>query len=125
MTGGDQLGGHTSDLLSAIVDCINLVVLQGKVPQWMCHIFYGAQLIALSKPNNGVRPIAIGLTLRRIAGKSAMAKLQDMCGILFQPHRLGVGVARRAEIAVHAVRRFLEHEHSTPTATVKIDYTLT
>ena len=86
MTGGDQLGGHTSDLLSAIVDCINLVVFQGKVPQWMCPIFYGAQLIALSKPNNGVRPIAIGLTLRRIAGKSAMAKLQDMCGILFQPH---------------------------------------
>ena len=78
---GDQLGGAAIDLLDALADFINNIIFSGNLPEWICPIFYGTQLIALSKPDDGVRPIAIGFTLRRLAGKVAMSKLNDTCAI--------------------------------------------
>ena len=67
-------------------DLINVMVFGGQIPESACHIFYGAQLIALSKGDSttDVRPIAIGLTLRRLAAKVAMAKLRNTCETLLK-----------------------------------------
>ena len=118
----DQLGGVAVDLLDALTDFINNIFLSGKIPEWLCPIIYGAQLIALSKSDEGVRPIAIGFTLRRLAGKVAMAKLNDTCAALFQPHQLGVGTPKGAEIAVHALRRYIEANNNESKAVLKIDF---
>ena len=41
------------------MDLLNNIIFAGKVPSFMVPIFYGAGLIALSKDDGGVRPIAI------------------------------------------------------------------
>ena len=69
-----------------------------------------------------MRPIAIGFTLRRLAGKVAMAKLKDTLADLFQPHQLGVGTPKGAEIMVHALRRYIEGNSNESKAVLKIDF---
>ena len=118
----DQLGGVAISLLDALTDFINNIALGGNIPEWLCPIFYGAQLIALSKSDDGVRPIAIGFTLRRLAGKVAMNKLKDTCATLFRPHQLGVGTPKGAEIAVHALRRYIEGNSNESKLVLKIDF---
>ena len=52
-------------------------MFKGKIPEAVRPAFYGANLIALSKKDGGVRPIAIGMGFRRLAGKISMIKLAD------------------------------------------------
>ena len=79
----DSLGGNAIALLDCLMDFCNNVIFQGLVPTWMCPLFYGATLIALSKSDGGVRPIAVGMTLRRLAAKIAMGKLKEVSTKLF------------------------------------------
>ena len=56
---------HESRLLKSLTHFVNLV-LDRCVPQEIRSIFFGASLCALRKKDGGVRPIAIGNTLRRL-----------------------------------------------------------
>ena len=118
----DQQGDTAFKLIDAMVEFFNKIVLCGKVPSEVCHIFYGANLIALSKPDNGVRPIAMGFTLRRIAGKMLMYKVTGKCETLFRPHQMGVGTPKGAEAAVHAIREYVTHPSSCDKVLLKIDF---
>ena len=79
------------------------------MPTEACAFFYGGNLIALSKKCGGIRPIAVGNTLRRLASKIAMssAHVTELQKELFWPHQLGVGVKLGGEIACHAIREFI------------------
>ena len=69
-------GGHA--LLSALASFLSLV-LSGGTPLSIRPYFFGANLFALEKKDGGVRPIAVGCTLRRLAVKVASGKvLEDM-----------------------------------------------
>ena len=57
-----------STLLLAITIFVNFVI-SGKVLPAACPFFSGANLIGLDKSDGGIRPIAIGCTLRRLAAK--------------------------------------------------------
>jgi len=59
-----------ADLLTAVTALVNLV-LAGKCPDEVAPIFFGGRFIALNKKSGGVRPIVIGLTLRRLVSKCA------------------------------------------------------
>ena len=48
----------SQEVLDCLVDFINNIVLAGIIPDKVCRIFYGASLMALSKKDDGVRPIA-------------------------------------------------------------------
>ena len=74
----------------------------------------------LLKKNNGVRPIAISNTLRRIASK-IVAKLSLKClEKRFSGRQLGIGTRSGCEIAVHKTREFITlNENQT---IVKIDF---
>ena len=48
-----------SDLLNAITGFVNLL-LDGVCPAEVQAVFFGGKLIALNKPDGGIRPIAIG-----------------------------------------------------------------
>ena len=67
-----ELGVNGDNLLDALKDFLNLIVFSGKIPDEATSTFYGAVLMALSKSDDSVRPIAIGLTLRRLAAKVIM-----------------------------------------------------
>ena len=47
--------------------------------------------MGLAKDDGGVRPIAIGFALRRLAGKIQSNKVQNLSKTTFWPMQLGVG----------------------------------
>ena len=83
-------------------------MLQGKVAQPARHFFFGATLIALGKKDGGVRPIAVGCTLRRLASKCACNSVKQAMAALMAPHQFGFGIPLGAEAAVHATRVYLQ-----------------
>ena len=56
--------------LRALTNLVN-VILEGKVSFELRPYFFGANLIALKKPDGGLRPIAVGNTFRRLSAKCA------------------------------------------------------
>jgi hypothetical protein len=72
------------DLISVLTDFVNLV-LAGKVPPTFRPYFFGASLIGLGKKDGGVRPIAIGGTLRRLVAKCAVLLIKEEIGSLLFP----------------------------------------
>ena len=65
-------------------------------------------LIALQKKDGGIRPIAIGYTLRRLAVKCANQHIIERRSNELSPFQVGVGVADGAEATVHAIRRLTD-----------------
>ena len=95
------------DLLEAIANFFNTTILRGDIPAEVQSSFYGALLLALSKPGNGVKPIAVENTLRRLVEKTIMQKLSNFSSALFKPHQLGVGTPSKAEVAAHSLRKYI------------------
>ena len=83
--------------------------------------FFGASLTALNKPSGGIRPIAVGCTLRRLVAKIACSLVRDDMTEFLTPRQLGFGVPNGAEAAVHAARCFLS-TMSSDQALVKLDF---
>ena len=73
------------------------VMLKGKVPHELCSLIASASLVGIPKPAGGIRPIAIGLTLRRLAGKVALYLVSEETTAYLQPQQLGVGVPSGAK----------------------------
>ena len=84
-------------------------MLAGGLNQEVNEIIYGGRLIALHKRDGGLRPIAIGYTLRRLAAKWANKYATAKLASHFAPIQLGVGTPGGAEAAIHAVRRYAEN----------------
>ena len=106
MTGPTTNGGAQA-LISALSRFVT-VVLQGKTPTSIRPFFFGASLTALTKKEGGIRPIAVGCTLRRLAAKVAGFRARDKMAALLAPRQLGYGVRGGAEAAVHAARLYLQ-----------------
>ena len=88
---GPTTGGGGHSLLSALASFVTLV-LAGRTPPSIRPFFFGATLIALEKKDGGVRPIAVGCTLRRLAAKVASGRVLEDMAALLAPHQLGFGV---------------------------------
>ena len=70
-------------------------------------ILFGGSLIALEKKSGGIRPIAIGYTLRRIAVKCSNNFALSSLGNKLLLTQLGLGSYGGSEAAVYATRRFI------------------
>lgn len=110
-------------LLASITRLTNLI-LAGRVPDCGRDALFGASLCALKKKDGGVRPIAIGSTFRRLAGRIAARYVSGIVGSELRPVQLGVGTPLGCEAAVHAARDFVtsaaeNSEH--PSVLVKVD----
>ena len=66
-----------------------MLVLYGDTPEEVRSFFFGASLVALMKESGGVRPIAIGYTLRRLVSKVACGLVINKMITLPSPHQLG------------------------------------
>ena len=62
----------------------------------------------LNKKDGGIRPIAVGCSLRRLVAKTAAKCVQVKMAEKMAPTQLGYGVKQGTEAAAHAARRFLE-----------------
>ena len=119
---GEILGETAEKLLDALVDFLNLIIFPGNIPKEVQPIFFSANLVALSKVDGGVRPIAMGGTLRRLAAKCISASLGDFCKQEFRPSQLGVGTPKGCEAAVHSLRSYLENQATENKVLLKIDF---
>ena len=67
----DMLSSASTDKLkTSLTDFVNLL-LMGELPVEVREILYGGRLIALQKKDGGIRLIAVGYSLRRLANKCA------------------------------------------------------
>ena len=112
-------GTAGTNLLSSLTNLINKI-LSGIVPAEVLPILFGASLIALDKKGGGIRPIAIGCTLRRIVGKLGCRSVLQKIGSLLRPHQMGFGTPCGTEAIVHATRHFMSSE--TSGILLKLDY---
>ena len=100
-----ERGGR--ELLSSLTSFINHI-LEGNAPHSVCPILFGATFIALRKKEGGIRPIAIGLTLRCLAAKIGGFRMVQSVGSALVPLQLGCGVRSGCEAAARAARQYLE-----------------
>ncbi|MDA8003073.1 MAG: reverse transcriptase domain-containing protein, partial [Alphaproteobacteria bacterium] len=101
-----ERGGR--ELLRALTSFVNLV-LDGKTPPSARPFFFGATLIPLGKKGGGIRPIAVGHTLRRLVAKCASSVILPSLGNLLAPLQLGCGTPMGCEAMVHAARQFVHN----------------
>ena len=119
MIGTVEEGGGPQ-LLRALTSFTNLI-LEGKTLPITRPYFFGASLIALEKKDGGVRPIAVGCTLRRLVAKCAGNRIMQAMAELLRPKHLGYGIPRGAEAAVHATRIYL-HNLQPQHLILKLDF---
>ena len=48
----ESLGGVATEVIACLVDFTNNIVLAGMIPEEVRPVFYGANLVALSKKDN-------------------------------------------------------------------------
>src|SRR5207245_6185140 len=84
-------------------------------------IFFGANLLAFNKKSGGLRPIAVGYTLRRLAAKVCCRHAKEKGAALLKPKQLGFGVRGGADAVVHAARNYLSNIEDGK-ALLKIDF---
>ncbi|GAV04657.1 hypothetical protein RvY_14911 [Ramazzottius varieornatus] len=109
----DMLKGVRDPASTELAESLALLItlmLEGKVPDDICPVLYGASLTALPKKDGGIRPIAVGNTLRRLAGKIVSKQVMETMGVLVRPQQLGYGTKGGAEAAFHATRVFISHD---------------
>jgi hypothetical protein len=116
----DLADGPAGILCDVLADFANLV-LAGRVPFHVRPIFFGATLLPFAKKGGGLRPVAVGLTLRRLVAKAASRAVSSACSSIFAPRQLGVCTKGGTEALVHAARRYLEHK-APGRALVKLDF---
>ena len=96
---------------SAAVSLTKLLnaMMAGKVPALVAPFLCGARLHAGKKNDGGLRPIAVGDLLRRLASKCAAVAVADKAAALLAPHQLGVAVRGGCESIIHATRRVVKN----------------
>ena len=73
------------DRLKLELTAFVIYVMRGELPAFILPLFYGARLIALNKKDGGVRPIAVGNTLRRLATKAGLSSEAAFLGQELSP----------------------------------------
>jgi len=111
----DALCGEGSviatDLLHAITAVVNLW-LGGRCPPSLAEFVASAPLTPLLKPDNGIRPIAVGTIWRRLVSKVAMKGVGKEMTNYLNDFQFGVGVSGGAEAVLHSANRVLNACHS-------------
>ena len=96
-----SLSEGSTSLITSLRAFVNFVIC-GNVPINACPFFFGATLTGLRKSDGGVRHIAVGCSLRRLAAKCLCASVFDEMGSRLFPHQLQFGTPMGAEAVVHA-----------------------
>lgn len=93
-------------LIKSICKVLKLMI-DGKVPSKSTPVLYGAVLAPLRKKDGGLRPTAIGTTLRRLAAK-LVSKRSLLLNNILMPSQVGFATRSGCEVTVHAARSYNE-----------------
>ena len=99
----NEAGDQQKRLLQQLTYLIN-VIISNKLPTYVSPILLGANITALNKKDGGIRPIAVGETIRRIACKCALKRVEKSVSKLMSPFQFGCGVRAGIDAAIHSMR---------------------
>jgi hypothetical protein len=100
-----QTAAHRDEVLSQLTSLTNLLA-RGQAPPATAELFAGASLAALPKKDGGLRPVAVGETLRRLVGKCLCHEVASAARARLAPLQLGVAVPGGTEAAIHCARQW-------------------
>ena len=110
----DALRYSSGDLTLRLLAEVTSMLLKGELPDdirpWLC----GASLMALRKPNNSLRPIAVGETLRRLCGKVCVDLMGSAISSTLEPTQVGVRTKFGCEAVIHATRQWAHVHRDDP-----------
>ena len=102
------------------------VILSGMVPSAVRPVLFSGRFTALRKKCGGIRPIAVGSALHRLAAKILCRRLIPL-GVVLAPTQLGFAVRSGCEAAIHATRGYCSAASSSsagePQVLLKVDFT--
>ena len=110
---------------AALTSLTNLTnhLVAGLAPTELSPFIAGAPLMALVKQGGGLRPIAIGKTIRRLVSKCCCEATTEDAKIIFGPLQVGVSTEGGAEASVHAARKLAKEFGEDPgKIMLKVDF---
>ena len=123
VTSHTPVSAHAREALSQLIRVANLLVA-GEAPPDMMAAMASAPLYALAKKDGGVRPIAVGETLRRLVSKCCCHASKSSAAAFLSPLQVGVGVPGGCEAVLHAVATVIDRSgHDSDMVMLKIDFT--
>ena len=109
--------------LSQLTRVVNLLVA-GQAHQNVMEAMASAPLYALAKKDGGIRPIAVGESIRRLVSKCCCLRSKSLAAAHLSPLQVGVGVPGGCEAVIHSVSTALEKYGDDPDMVMlKIDFT--
>jgi Reverse transcriptase (RNA-dependent DNA polymerase) len=97
-------------------------LLAGQGLRTMAPFFASANLIALKKPDDGVRPIAIGEFFCRLSSKCVMAQATPSLPNIFGDIQLGVKTPNACESIIHDLNSLTASGSLDTSVLLKIDW---
>ena len=97
---------HSDKSTNALTKFSNML-LAGKTPKEVAPYFCGAKLHGALKKDGGLRPIAVGNVLRRLASKCSATAVAKKAAEILSPLQVGVGVRGGCEAIVHALNNVM------------------
>ena len=104
---GGRANARGAATLGQLTRLVNLMAA-GRMPEAVAPYFCGANLFAAKKKDGGLRPVAVGETLRRLVAKCLAFKVAEEAAAFLTPLQFGVGVQGGCEAIVHAARETLQ-----------------
>ena len=98
---------HRGTVLEQLAAALQVAV-RGEAPEAVAPYMDSATLLGLVKDGGGVRPIAIGEVLRRLAGKVLCKAVREAAREYFEPVQVGVGAPLWVDGTIHTARGFME-----------------
>ena len=115
----------TEDRDEVLERCTALVNLlaKGDAPKSLAPFLAGANLTALPKKDNGIRPVAVGEVWRRLTAKCLCNSYKEQSGSFFFPQQIGVGQRLGTGIGLETARQWMNRNRDNPTSVfVKTDF---
>ena len=105
--------------LETLTSFINFI-FSTQLPSTVNSLFFSARLIALAKPDGGIRPIAVGHTLRRLCSKILNKWATVTLKNDFHQTQFGAGARCGTEVIIHKTRLHLANNPCD--MLIKIDF---
>ena len=116
------LPGHLDSFHHTLAQVTTLLA-RGQACAAVAPVVAGAGLVAVPKPNGGVRPIAIGEIYRRLTAKCLLEEIRPDARRHFWPVQTGVCVPAGVDAAVHTVRAWANRNNNCQQKVlVKLDF---
>ncbi|GJT05624.1 hypothetical protein Tco_0840086 [Tanacetum coccineum] len=105
-------GSATATYLLKVITSVFNFWLAGRCSPILAEFVASAPLMPLLKPDNGIRPIAVGTIWRRLVSKVSMKGMGKEMSKYLSDFQFGVGVAGGAMAILHSVNWVLSEYHN-------------